>query len=141
MMRLTWLIKQIADWITGGQGFPCLFHLVTGLYCPGCGGTRAVRLMLQGRWLLSFQYHPFVLYALFAAAAEGLILLWTMARKRGSRSRAGTEPEKGCRWNDYRNGMLRRYPRWVLAGAGIVLVNWIVKNICLAAGIDLLPPL
>ena len=22
--------------------FPCLFHLATGYYCPGCGGTRAI---------------------------------------------------------------------------------------------------
>ena len=37
------------------QGFPCLFHLLTGLYCPGCGGTRAVRAMMAGNLGLSFQ--------------------------------------------------------------------------------------
>ena len=42
---------------------PCLFHRVTGLYCPGCGGTRAVWALLSGRPVLSFFYHPIVLYA------------------------------------------------------------------------------
>ena len=36
-----------------GQGFPCLFHLMTGLYCPGCGGTRAVRALFRGDLAMS----------------------------------------------------------------------------------------
>ena len=47
---------------------PCLFHLMTGLYCPGCGGTRAVKYLLQGDWKNSLIYHPFVLYSVIAAA-------------------------------------------------------------------------
>ena len=27
---------------------PCLFYRVSGLYCPGCGGTRAIRALLEG---------------------------------------------------------------------------------------------
>ena len=35
---------------SAGQGiYPCLFHLVTGAYCPGCGGTRALLALLHGR--------------------------------------------------------------------------------------------
>ncbi len=41
---------------------PCLFHAVTGLYCPGCGGTRAVQVLFEGKFLLSFFYHPIVPY-------------------------------------------------------------------------------
>ena len=33
--------------------FPCLFHMMTGAYCPGCGGTRAVKSLLKGEILLS----------------------------------------------------------------------------------------
>lgn len=44
---------------------PCLFHLTTGYYCPGCGGTRAITALLRGRLLSSFLYHPVVLYAAF----------------------------------------------------------------------------
>lgn len=45
------------------QNFPCLFHLATGYYCPGCGGTRAIMTLLHGQFLRSFLYHPAVLYA------------------------------------------------------------------------------
>lgn len=30
-----------------GLGIPCLFHLVTGLNCPGCGGTRMFTALLR----------------------------------------------------------------------------------------------
>lgn len=42
----------------------CLFHQLTGLYCPGCGSTRAVHLLLHGEFLASFRMNP--LYWLFA---------------------------------------------------------------------------
>ena len=32
--------------------FPCLFHLATGYYCPGCGGTRAIASLLHGQVIL-----------------------------------------------------------------------------------------
>ena len=43
----------------------CLFHRLTGLYCPGCGGKRAVYLLFHGHPLLSLWYHPLVVYTLF----------------------------------------------------------------------------
>lgn len=42
----------------------CSFLQATGYYCPGCGGTRAVRELLHGRFLKSLYYHPFVGYML-----------------------------------------------------------------------------
>ena len=50
---------------------PCVFHAVTGLYCPGCGGTRAAEALGKGSILLSFLYHPIVVYAV-------VIYLWFM---------------------------------------------------------------
>ena len=41
----------------------CGFHKMTGYYCPGCGGTRAVFALLRGKIVLSLFYHPFVLFA------------------------------------------------------------------------------
>ena len=40
----------------------CLFNKITGLYCPGCGGTRSVRALLHGHLIKSLWYHPFVFY-------------------------------------------------------------------------------
>ena len=60
---------------------PCLFQLMTGLYCPGCGGTRAVKALLAGHPVLSFLYHPLVLCtavtaAVFAVRRAACAALW-----------------------------------------------------------------
>jgi hypothetical protein len=40
----------------------CAIYEKTGIYCPGCGGTRAVLAVLRGELLQSLLYHPVVLY-------------------------------------------------------------------------------
>jgi hypothetical protein len=36
--------------------FPtCMFHAATGLYCPGCGATRALYALLHGDFLLALK--------------------------------------------------------------------------------------
>ena len=49
---------------------PCLFHTMTGWYCPGCGGTRAFRYLLRGEWFQSFRYHPLILYHLITSGID-----------------------------------------------------------------------
>lgn len=48
------------------HGMPCLFHEATGFYCPGCGGTRAIVLLMTGHPLLSLYCHPLVLYGVIS---------------------------------------------------------------------------
>lgn len=48
----------------------CYFRVVTGYYCFGCGGTRSVNALLQGKFLESLYYHIvpayfFILYTLY----------------------------------------------------------------------------
>lgn len=62
---------------------PRLFHLITGYYCPGCGGTRAVKALLKGRFLLSAYYHPLVPYA----AVIYLSFMLTQSAERISRGK------------------------------------------------------
>ena len=41
---------------------PCIFHKITGLYCLGCGGTRAMFALVRGDVFKSLFYHPIVAY-------------------------------------------------------------------------------
>lgn len=41
---------------------PCVLYSLLGIYCPGCGGTRAVKALLHGQIIQSLYYHPLVLY-------------------------------------------------------------------------------
>ncbi len=47
-----------------GPLFACPVYSLTGFFCPGCGGTRAFRLLLQGKPLASLLCHPLALYGL-----------------------------------------------------------------------------
>lgn len=46
---------------------PCFFKEITHLYCPACGGTRAVRALLHLDLAQSFLCNPIVLYGVFMA--------------------------------------------------------------------------
>lgn len=39
---------------------PCLFHKITGYYCPGCGITRCLFSLLQGKIYQAFMYNQLV---------------------------------------------------------------------------------
>ncbi len=63
-------------WFDPGQlALPvCAFHAATGLYCPGCGATRATHEFLHGRWLSALQHNALWILALplvvYGAASE-----------------------------------------------------------------------
>jgi len=48
-LRLTELVP--------GFGLPCIWNMCTGLYCPGCGGTRAARALLHLDIAKAFHYN------------------------------------------------------------------------------------
>lgn len=45
-------------------GIPCVFHMVTGLYCPGCGVTRMFLALLNIEFAEAFRSNCFVLILL-----------------------------------------------------------------------------
>ena len=98
----------------------CIFHILTGFYCPGCGGTRAVKFLLRGKLLTSLLFHPFVLYA--AVAGGWFMISHTLQHLFGRRLNIGMK---------YRDGYL-----W--AGLIIVIINFLVKNGLLFFGVDVL---
>jgi len=46
---------------TYGVSIPCIFHQVTGYYCPGCGITRAFFSLLQLDVVNAFRYNSLVI--------------------------------------------------------------------------------
>ena len=92
---------------------PCVVQSVLGVYCPGCGGTRAVAALLRGDFAGSFICHPLVLYT--AAVGGWFLASQTIERVSRHRIRIGMR---------YRDG-------YVWAALGIVVVNFVVKNLLL----------
>lgn len=107
-------------WIWQEGGIPCLFHMLTGLYCPGCGGTRALKALLLGRPILSFFYHPLIIYCAAVAVwfLGSYLLYWMTGKKR------------------YRVFLP---PKAIYIGIALIAVNFAVKNYFLIwKGIDIL---
>lgn len=90
---------------------PCLFHLVSGYYCPGCGGTRAVRALLSGHFIQSVYFHPAVPYG----AVIYLYFMITQTIDRLSRGRL-------CIGMRYRNC-------YAWAAVLLIIGSFIIKNI------------
>ncbi len=51
---------------------PCLFHKLTGLYCPGCGSTRMLYYLLHGHPILAVQQNALAMVIL-PGAIYGLV--------------------------------------------------------------------
>lgn len=98
----------------------CRFKEVTGLYCPGCGGTRASFAFFKGHFLQSCFYNPFVPYC-------GVFCGWFMISQtieRISRHRI----KIAMHFRDI----------YVWVAITILLGNWVVKNIFVLCGTRLL---
>lgn len=92
----------------------CDFHALTGMYCPGCGGTRAVIALLNGNWVHSFLYHAFVPY---------FVILYIVFMARGTLAIL----TKG------KFQYMRFYNGYIFLGVAIILIQFIVKNMLLLA--------
>ena len=98
----------------------CIMRTALGLYCPGCGGTRALVYLLQGRFLTSLFYHPFVLYAV--AGVGSFMLTNTLAMLTKGKVRG------------------LPYKQWyVYGGLALIAGNFIWKNAALLMGTQLIP--
>lgn len=111
LVAATILFWWQGDYIVSREG-GCVFREVMGMYCPGCGGTRAFYHFVHGRWWKSFLYNPFlpymmVVYILFM----GNTFLYMHTKKFG----------------------FEKFPILGLlyVGIGILLGQWVVRNILL----------
>lgn len=95
--------------ITELSPLPCMFYSAAGLYCPGCGGMRAVDCLLHGQLFQSFVYHPVVPYT------GVLVLCYLFSHTLNILTKGRMK------------AMMFR-PIYFYIMIGIILVNWIVKD-------------
>ena len=112
---LWWTYAQI---FKGTRLTDCPFFEVTGLYCAGCGGTRAVKALLHLRLADAFRYHPFIPLGAILFAIYDVALVVTVAR------------------NSKFPKLLSNWIIWIYLIAWLVFA--ITRNILLVFGIDML---
>lgn len=105
-----------------GQWLPgCFLYEKYHLYCPGCGGTRAVRLLFTGHIWKSFLYHPGVLFA-------AVLYLWFMVSQTIERFSNG-KLKVGLPYSD-------KFLYWEMA---VILLQCLIKNLVkISLGIGIL---
>lgn len=97
------------------EGTPdCFFERLTGLFCPGCGLTRASVSFLNGHFLRSFLYNAIVPYA--------FISYMYLMIKQTLHYIVGTKPST-----------IRLLLNLIYAGAGILVLQWVIKVVLLLA--------
>lgn len=104
IMRITGF--SLTDLVPG-----CILYRLTGLYCPGCGATRALSAFLTGHPVRSFICHPVVDYV----AVVGLWFLLSQTLERLSHGRLAV----GVKYRD-------RY-LWIVLF--ILILHCLVRNI------------
>lgn len=124
------------EWI-GRYSF-CVIYRFTGFTCPGCGGTRALTMLLAGRLGESFLYHPLVpCGVLWYAVFMGSHTWAKLCSRFGPKTDGGTgavqgKRRMGLRWRDS------------YAAAAVLLLtgNFVLKNLLhLFTGMDVLAEL
>ena len=74
-------------------GTSCLFASIFGIPCAGCGSTRAVRLLLQGRVMDALRMHPLIFITLFLLAViPAFAVARFVAKKRGKQLHSPLSP-------------------------------------------------
>ena len=53
---------------SAGGAPQCLFRLLTGYECPGCGAQRALHAIVHGHLAQAWNFNPFIFFAVPAAA-------------------------------------------------------------------------
>lgn len=85
LLALVTFIGMVLQRIDLIPHMPCILHDVFRIYCPGCGGTRAIFALLRGDVVESFCSNPLVIIG-------GLLILYyeigvgiTLLKKNGKR--------------------------------------------------------
>jgi len=71
-----YLLRTYDPNVAGNPFLPCLFHQTTGLYCPGCGLTRAMHALVHFDLLRAIRMNAFFILS----APIFFLLSWRMYR-------------------------------------------------------------
>ena len=99
--------------------FKCVFLNKLHIYCPGCGGTRAVYALLRFDLLASLIYNPIVPLGALVYAYYNIRAIIAIRKK------------------DEEYFLKRKYTLLIIL-AGILIAYFIIRNILLFNGIDLI---
>lgn len=96
----------------------CTLHDIFHIYCPLCGGTRAIVALCRGQLLQSLQYNPVSAYLAVGFSVFDIIAATRIARR-------SAKP-------------IVNIPLWYVAvGIALAVLVFIVRNVCLIGyGID-----
>ncbi len=90
----------------------CTFETITGLYCPGCGGSRAFIALCKGQFVRSFMLHP--------AVPCGVLIYTVFMVRMFLLKHFGIGREKDG-----------RIVIFIYIWIGIIMVQWVVKLVLL----------
>lgn len=111
VLVVLYVLWQTCDWTIH---LPmCAMLRYTGLYCPGCGGTRAFASLMKGQWMAAVYFHPIVPYG----AAIGSWYLISHTLEYISKGKW----EIGMRYRDI----------YIYLAVALIFLNWMVKNMIL----------
>ena len=86
----------------------CIFHELTGFYCPGCGGQRSLHALLHGHIFTAINYN--LLFILLLPLIGYFILVFILGKK-------------------YTSSSFIYKPVFSLTIAIVVISFWILRNI------------
>lgn len=91
--------------------WPCPFHWLTGLHCPGCGAQRALHALLHGRVLEAVSANAFAVLVVFPLAGA-----WF-----------GVHALKAAGWR--RDTPMRLDLKWVIVFAAVAALFGLLRNL------------
>ena len=110
-LALIILFLGTTSWLSRG-GAQCLFLKYTGLYCPGCGGTRCARSLATGNYAAAFD-HNILLASAAMLFLGGCLYLIVRVSVLGKKPPSLAAPP----------------PKFLWAGVALIFVFAVLRNI------------
>ncbi len=99
---------------------PCMMHDALRIYCPGCGGTRALFFLLKGKLLQSLYCNPAIIMGF------GWFLHYEIGVMRTLRKRDG------------KRYYCTSYAPWIVCGVVLFIFHVVRNYLLIGVGVDML---